>query len=93
MLNIKFCILKNGNIVGFRIIGHCGYDISGKDIVCAAVSSAVYMLINTFTDVLNVIPEILDIEEGHLELIVNENDEFQCRTLFSGLKIHLLGLE
>ena len=30
----------DGHTVGFRISGHAGYEDSGKDIVCAAVSSA-----------------------------------------------------
>lgn len=29
---------KNNNIVGYIIEGHTGYDVSGKDIVCAAIS-------------------------------------------------------
>lgn len=34
---------KNGEITGFKVSGHAGYDESGRDIVCAGVSSAVMM--------------------------------------------------
>lgn len=37
---------KNGNFAGFSIKGHSGYAESGRDIVCAAVSSAVQLVIN-----------------------------------------------
>ena len=36
----------NGNFVGFKISGHTGYAVSGKDIVCASVSSAVQLTVN-----------------------------------------------
>lgn len=32
-------IHKKGKLLGFKVCGHSGYDISGRDIVCAAVSS------------------------------------------------------
>ncbi len=30
---------KNGEITGFKVSGHAGYDMFGKDIVCAGVSA------------------------------------------------------
>ncbi len=93
MLNIKFCVLSEGKIVGFYISGHCNYDSQGKDIVCAAVSSAVYMIINTITDILHISVQRLFIEDGKLEFIINENDEVRTKVLFEGLKTHLIGLE
>lgn len=35
-----------GNFSGFRISGHAGYANRGKDVVCAAVSSAVQLMLN-----------------------------------------------
>ena len=32
-------IHKKDKLFGFKVYGHSGYDISGRDIVCAAVSS------------------------------------------------------
>ena len=37
---------NNGKFVGFKISGHTGYAERGKDIVCAAVSSAVQLTVN-----------------------------------------------
>ena len=36
----------NGTLSGFRISGHTGYAPRGRDIVCAAVSSAVQLTVN-----------------------------------------------
>lgn len=93
MLKVKFYHLPSGNIIGFNIVGHCGYEESGKDIVCAAVSSAVYLIINTLTDVFRISARSLSLNDGMIDFIIYENDELQCRNLFKGLKIHLLGLE
>ena len=45
---IKFIAVKNtdGNIRRFTVDGHSGFAESGEDIVCAAVSSTVWMTIN-----------------------------------------------
>ncbi len=45
---IEFQINKNadGKVAGFTVSGHSGFDESGKDIVCASVSGAVWLTIN-----------------------------------------------
>ena len=53
MTSVKFLADKNG-IRGFEISGHCSTDSddeTGK-IVCAAVSSAAYMAVNTITEII-----------------------------------------
>ncbi len=47
MINAKFFIDSQGDPVGFTVSGHAGYASSGKDIVCASVSSAVMLTVNT----------------------------------------------
>ena len=45
---IKFKTVKNteGKIISFTVEGHSGFAESGEDIVCASVSSAVWMTVN-----------------------------------------------
>ena len=45
---IKFKTVKNteGKIISFTVEGHSGFAESGGDIVCASVSSAVWMTVN-----------------------------------------------
>ena len=53
----------NGHTTGFRISGHAGYEDSGKDIVCAAVSSAMQLTANGITEILRQDP-VLRVEEN-----------------------------
>lgn len=41
---------SNGLLNGFRISGHAGYAEKGKDVVCAAVSSAVQLIVNLLNE-------------------------------------------
>ncbi len=44
----KIIFYKSGTTYyGFREVGHSGYDDSGKDIVCAAISAMTMLIINT----------------------------------------------
>ena len=50
---IKVVVYKSGmRYYGFHVSGHAGYDESGKDIICAAVSSMTMLVINTLEVVL-----------------------------------------
>ncbi len=45
---IKIVFYKSGSkYYGFDVSGHAGYDESGKDIVCSAVSAMTMLVINT----------------------------------------------
>ena len=50
MINAVFTVSR-GFITGFTISGHSDFAEQGSDIVCSAVSSAVYMAANTITEV------------------------------------------
>lgn len=93
MIYIDFLSSPEGLVTGFRVAGHSDYAQAGSDIVCAAVSSAVYMTINTVTDVLGVSPTAMRVEEGEAFFRVTQKEEPLCRDLFSGLRIHLKALE
>ncbi|MCI8600226.1 MAG: ribosomal-processing cysteine protease Prp [Oscillospiraceae bacterium] len=45
-------LLKGGKPYGFSVSGHAGYASEGRDIVCAAVSSAVQLTANGITEIL-----------------------------------------
>lgn len=53
MINITFYVRPDNSVTGFDSKGHAGYEDSGKDIICAAVSVLVINMINSvdeFTD-------------------------------------------
>ncbi len=91
MTSVKF-LSKAESLYGFEIKGHSSYDaddFEGK-IVCAAVSSAAYMTVNTITEIIG--------DECEIEL----DDALICVKLISpdqsaidmirGLKLHLTEL-
>jgi len=43
MITIEVKRNSNNEIISFSLNGHAGYDVEGKDIVCAAVSTATNM--------------------------------------------------
>lgn len=93
MIYVDFLTGSDGRITGFRAAGHSDYAEAGSDIVCAAVSSAVIMAINTITEVIGVHPMALRVDDGETFFRIEIKDESSCRDVLAGLKIHLLGLE
>lgn len=94
MIKAEIYVSKSGNIVGFNISGHAGFSQSGTDIVCAAVSSAAYMTVNTLTEVLKADVEV-DVNDklGIMRALVSEKDVPRCSDILSGFKMHLILLE
>lgn len=81
---------KHGLYTGFNISGHADYAETGRDIVCAAVSSAALMAANTVTDVLDCTAGSREYE-GELILTVTKSTE-SAQQVIEGLWIHLLAL-
>lgn len=94
MIKAEIYVSESGNIVGFNISGHSGFSQAGTDIVCAAVSSAAYMTVNTLTEVLGADVDI-DVNDklGVMRALVSEKDISRCSDILSGFKMHLILLE
>ena len=84
-------LLRDGHLCGFSVRGHAGADAQGKDIVCAAVSSAVYMAANTVTDVSGCKAHVHE-GEGLLTVSVAKADEQKAQIILQGLMLHVQGL-
>ena len=67
MIEAEF-LTYNGGFVGFSVSGHAGAGVFGKDVVCAAVSSAVMLTANTITDYLYCKADVKD--QGNKVLLV-----------------------
>lgn len=90
MICVEFYTEPKGELVGFKISGHNGK--AGSDIICAAVSSAAYMAVNTITDIIQADAQVA-VEDGYMLVTVSSEKAKACRIVFAGLKLHLLGLE
>lgn len=90
MITVTF--FKSGNVlIGFEVCGHSDYSEEGSDIVCAAVSSAVYMAANTITDVQHICAEVTA-DDGFMSLKLSESGAVKARDVILGLQLHLNAL-
>ena len=53
---------KSGVFTGFSVTGHAGFAESGKDIVCASVSSAVQLTVNGITECAHIEAKVIVLE-------------------------------
>ena len=89
MTKVKL-LIGNNRLNGFEIKGHSGYGTEGDDIVCAAVSSAALMTVNTITEIIGDTASI-EQDDGYLRLSV---DKPSCETvkILEGFKLHMTGI-
>jgi uncharacterized protein YsxB (DUF464 family) len=92
---IKIRIVRNtfGNIIGYSISGHAGFDEYGKDVVCAAVSMAGQMALLGLTQLLSADVQ-WEMTSGNLNCRLNEqmdDDKMEkCQVI---LETMVLGLK
>ena len=86
---ISVTVLSHGTLVcGYEISGHADFDEEGKDIVCAAVSSAAQMTANTITEVQHLSAEVTA-NDGHLFVQLSPNEAEKASPALDGLVLHL----
>lgn len=79
---------KKGEINGFKVSGHAGYDESGKDIVCAAVSSSVMMTANLINEIFGFDAEISAVGDA-ITLKTNVPEDNVLQGLYKGLILQI----
>ena len=95
MTHIKI-YLKENNIVGFECKNHSGYAESGKDIVCAGISSITQTAILGLENIAKIKCDVkIDQKTGYLSLKIDSKDlkssNFQSAQII--LQTMLCGLE
>ena len=65
MTTAKF-LFSDDTIISFELSGHSGAGEEGTDIVCSAISSAVYMAANTIIEIMKLNPETGIVKVGLL---------------------------
>ena len=81
---------RGDRLTGFDLDGHCGGG-AGRDIVCAAVSSAAYLTANTLTDVCHLRADITE-ADGKLTCRLAEPETGRGDDTLNGFYLHLCGL-
>mgnify|MGYP004498883645 CR=1 FL=1 len=93
MIRVDFFITEKGLILGYNVCGHADYDDYGRDIVCAAVSSAALLTANTISEIIKVPADAsIDGKDG-MKFKISENNANLCRDVLLGFKLHMLSLE
>ncbi|MBQ8210659.1 MAG: ribosomal-processing cysteine protease Prp [Clostridia bacterium] len=89
MIRATFYI-RNNEPCGFVIDGHSGYAECGQDIICAAVSSAAYMAVNTVTEILGIDIDA-DVNDGYMKIMLSSTSK-AATDMLKGLQLHLTEL-
>lgn len=87
MIAAKFFV-SGGLLTGFVIKGHSSSAPRGRDIICASVSSASYMAVNTITEVIGArsTPEV---RRGYLKLALTKDEAIRSQELLKGFELHI----
>ena len=88
---------EGGRIIGFDSQGHSGYAEAGADIVCAAVSSTIDLVIATINDVLGLAASV-KVRESDASISFRlpgglaPTAESTCQALMTGLMVYFAEL-
>ena len=91
MTTAKF-LFSDDVIVSFELSGHSDAGEEGTDIVCSAISSAVYMAANTIIEIMKLNPETV-VRDGYLKIQMNLEDARKSKVITDGLYLHLSELQ
>ena len=89
MIKATFFV-RNETPVGFLISGHSGTAESGKDIVCAAVTSAVMLTVNTITETFGIKAKV---KVGKNTVSVRECGDPNGHKVFGALRDHIKAIQ
>ena len=91
MTTAKF-LFSDEVIISFELSGHSGAGEEGTDIVCSAISSAVYMAANTIIEIMKLTPETV-VRDGYLKVKMTLEDARKSKVITDGLYLHLSELQ
>lgn len=90
MIRIEF--FKDGDLLtGFECKGHTGLADFGEDVVCAFISSACYLAVNTITEIIK-LDARASATDGYMSLKIKESPQ-KAQDILNGLVLHLTELQ
>ncbi len=92
MISARFT-KRQGRLVGFSVSGHAGYAAQGEDLVCACVSSAVQLVVNTLTECCRISAAVEVLENQIICTLPEDCTAEFASQLLEGLRLHLTLLE
>jgi len=92
MIKVVVVFDSKGHVSRFDVTGHAGFDVPGKDIVCAAVSAVVQSAVIGLTEVIGLDIEYMQ-KNGNAHCIIPDNiDHYEREKADIVLKTMLYGL-
>ena len=91
MTTAKF-LFSDETVISFELSGHSDAGEEGTDIVCSAISSAVYMAANTIIEILKLNPKTV-VRDGYLKVQMTYEDARKSKVITDGLYLHLSELQ
>ena len=89
MIKITFYQTKDGAFLkGFLVNGHSGSEESGRDVICAFVSSAALLTANTVTDVIHAEAKAEE-RDGYMKLLVADFKKESVQHTLRGFELHI----
>lgn len=86
---IRVCIKsESGRLTGFEVSGHSMRSSHGQDIVCAAVSSACYLVANTVTEVMGLTARI-GVDDGFMQMYLDAAGIEPAQEILRGFLLHM----
>ena len=77
MITVKITRNVKNEIISFSLNGHAGYDVHGKDIVCAAVSAVTNMALIGLNEQLKLNLKFEKSDGGYLKVELPKNISFE----------------
>ena len=90
MTKITF-FMKDGSFTGFEACGHASFDVSGKDVVCAAISVLTANTVNSLTEI-NHEEVSVKTSDGVMTVKLISNYEKSSQVLLQALELGLVGI-
>ena len=90
MTTAKF-LFSDDTVISFELSGHSDAGEDGTDIVCSAISSAVYMAANTITEILHIDADVTE-NDGFMSLSLSKGEAEKSAVVLDGLRLHLTAL-
>ncbi|MBQ6020741.1 MAG: ribosomal-processing cysteine protease Prp [Clostridia bacterium] len=95
MTHAVFAVDGDGNYTSFAVFGHADDNAArGTDLCCAWISSAVYLTVNTVSDLLGCRARLNFSEKnGHFWLRLEDGCPKEAFRLLQGLSMHLKSIQ
>lgn len=88
MIRVTLLKFDDGAPKGFIVEGHSGSAARGRDIVCAAVSSASYLVANTLLEVVGAKADA-EVNDGYMRISVDESSKTASADILNGFALHI----